>query len=65
MSSEGIRFCAKFAGIEMNNHIELEEELQPAGLPPSQVFGSGEILKVLVVCNNVNQFSQAFRVVVP
>ena len=51
--------------MEMNNHIELEDELQPMGLPLGQEFGGGEVLKVLVVCDNIDQFSWAFKVVAP
>ena len=48
-SSKGIRLSSKASGAEANDRVELGEELQPAGLPPSQEFGScnprgGEVL---------------------
>ena len=57
VSSEGIRFHAEFSRMEMNDHIELEEKLQPTGLPLGQEFGGRKILEVLVVYDNVNWFS--------
>jgi hypothetical protein len=64
-SSEGIRLCAKLSGVETNDHIELGEELQPAGLLPSQEFSSCKVLQVFVVGDHINRSSRAFEVVTP
>ena len=65
VSSEGIRFHAKSSRMEMDDHIELGEELQPAGLPAGQEFSGSKVLEVLVVSDNVNQSCGAFKVVSP
>jgi hypothetical protein len=54
-SSKGIRFSSKFSRMETDDHIELVEELQPMSLMAREEFGSCEILKVLMVCDNVNR----------
>jgi hypothetical protein len=64
-SSEGIRLHAKLSGAETNDHIELGEELRPAGLPPSQEFSSRKVLQVFVVGDHIDWSSGAFEVVTP
>jgi hypothetical protein len=59
-SSKGIRFSSKFSGMEMDDHIELVEEFQPTSLMVREEFGSCKILKVLMVCDNINRLGQAF-----
>ena len=54
LSSEGIRLSSKVFGVETNDKIELGEELQPAGLLPSQEFGGCKVLQVLMVSDNIN-----------
>ena len=53
-SSEGIRLSSEVSRVEANNKVELGEELQPAGLLPSQEFGGYKVLQVLVVHDNIN-----------
>ena len=64
-SSEGIRFRTKLSGVEMNDHVELGEELQPAGLSPGQELGSHKVLQVFVVGDHIDQSSGALEVVMP
>jgi hypothetical protein len=59
-SSKGIWFSSKFSRTEMDDHIELVEEFQPTSLMAREEFSSCEILKVLMVCDNVNRLRQAF-----
>ena len=54
VSSEGIRLSSKASRAEVNDKVELEEELQPAGLLPSQEFGGCEVFQVLVVSDDIN-----------
>ena len=65
VSSEGIRLSSKASGVETNDEVELGEELQPAGLPPSQELGGCKVLQVLVVGDDVNGNCGAFKIVVP
>jgi hypothetical protein len=65
VSSEDIRLHAKLSGAETNDHIELGEELQPAGLPPSQEFSSHKVLQVFVVGDHIDWSSGAIEVVTP
>ena len=65
VSSEGIRLSSEASRAEANDEVELGEELQPAGLLPSQEFGSCKVLQVLVVGDKVNQSCGAFKIVVP
>ena len=65
VSSEGIRLGSEVSRAEMNNKVKLGEELQPAGLPPSQEFGSCKVFQVLVVGDDVNWSCEAFKIVAP
>jgi len=53
-SSESIRFCAKTTRMEPDDKVELGEVLGPPHLPPGQYLGSRKILKILMICNNVD-----------
>ena len=64
-SSEGIRLSSEASGAEANDKVELGEELQPAGLLPSQELGGCKVLQVLVVSDDVNRNCGAFKIVVP
>ena len=63
--SEGIRLRAKSSRTEVDDHIELGEELRPAGLPAGQEFSVSKVLEVLVVGDNIDQSRGAFEVVSP
>jgi hypothetical protein len=54
-SSKGIQFSSKFSGTKTDDHIELVEEFRPMSLMAREKFGSRKILKVLMVCDNVNR----------
>ena len=59
-SSESIRFHAKMTRAEPDDKIELEKVLRPPRLPPGQYLGSRKILKVLMICNNVDGIGWTF-----
>ena len=60
LSSESIRFHAKMTRAEPDDKIELEKVLRPPHLPPGQYLGSRKILKVLMICNNVDGIGRTF-----
>jgi len=64
-SSESIWFCAKTSRVEPNDKIELGKVLGPPCLPPDQYLGSRKILKVLMICNNVDGIGRTFQIVSP
>ena len=64
-SSEGIRFRAELPGTEANDHIELGQKLQPAGLPPSQELGGSKVLQVFVISDHIDRRTRAFKIVSP
>ena len=45
----------------MDNKTELREEFQPVGL--GEEFGSGEVFKVVMVCDNIDRSWRSFEVV--
>ena len=65
LSSESIRFCAEMTRTEPNDKIELGKVLGPLCLPPGQYLGSRKILKVLMICNNVDGIGWTFQIVLP
>jgi len=64
-SSESIWFCAETTRVEPDDKIELGKVLGPPRLPPGQYLGSRKILKVLMICNNVDGVDQTFQIVLP
>ena len=64
-SSESIWFGAKMTWTESNDKIKLGEILGPPHLPSGQYLGSRKILKVLMICNNVDGIYWTFQVVSP
>ena len=54
LSSESIQFCAKTTRVEPDDKVELEEVLGPPCLSLGQYLGSQKILKVFMICNNVD-----------
>jgi len=64
-SSESIWFYAKTTRVEPDDKVELGEVLGPLHLPPGQYLGSRKILKVLMICNNVDGIGQIFQIVSP
>ena len=65
LSSENIQFSAEMTRVEPDDKIELEEVLGPPHLPPDQYLGSREILKVLMIHNNVDKIGWTFQIVSP
>jgi len=64
-SSESIQFCAETTRAEPDDKVELGKVLGPPRLPPGQHLGSRKILKVLMICNNVDGIGQTFQIVLP
>jgi len=65
LSSESIRFCAEMTRAEPDDKVELGEVLGLPCLPPDQYLGSRKILKVLIICDNINGIGQTFQIVLP
>ena len=55
LSSESIQFGAKTTRMEPDDKVKLREILGPLHLPLSQYLGSRKILKVFIICNNINR----------
>ena len=51
--------------MKTDHQIELGKKLRPMGLLTGQNFSSKEILKVLVIHDNINGSARAFQVVSP
>jgi len=64
-SSESIWFCAETTRAEPDDKIELGKVLGPPCLPLGQYLGSRKILKVFMICNNVDGIGQTFQIVLP
>ena len=64
-SSESVQFGAKMTRTEPDDKIELRKVLRPLHLPLGQHLGSRKILKVFMICNNVNGIGQTYQVVSP
>ena len=54
-SSESVQFGTKMTRVEPDDKVELEEVLEPPRLPLGQYLGSRKILKVLMICNNIDR----------
>ena len=61
--SKSIQFCAKMTMAEPDDKVELGKVLGLPYLPPGQYLGSRKILKVLMICNNVDEIGQTFQIV--
>ena len=55
LSSESIGFGVKTIKTESDDKIELREIFRPPHLPLGQHLGSGKVLKVFMICNNVDE----------
>jgi len=64
-SSESIQFGAKTTRTEPDDKVELREILGPPCLLLGQHLGSRKILKVFMICNNVNGIDWTLYVVLP
>ena len=65
LSSESIWFGAKTTRIEPDDKVELGEVLRPPCLSLDQYLGSRKILKIFMICNNVDGIGWTFQVVLP
>jgi len=65
LSSKSIWFCAEMTRAEPDDKVELGKVLGPLHLPLGQYLDSRKILKVLMICNNVNRIGQIFQIVLP
>jgi len=64
-SSKSIWFSAKMTRTEPDDKIELREILGLPYLPLGQYLGSGKILKILMIHNNIDRIGQTFQIVSP
>ena len=62
LSSESVQFGAEITRAEPDDKIELGEVLRPPCLPLGQYLGSRKILKVLIICNNIDGIGQTFQI---
>jgi len=65
LSSESIWFSAEMTRAEPDDKVELREVLGLLCLPPGQYLGSRKILKILMICNNVDGIDRTFQIVSP
>jgi len=54
LSSKSIWFGAKMTRTEPDNKVELREVFRPPHLFLGQYLGSGKVLKIFMIYNNVN-----------
>ena len=64
-SSESIQFCAEMTRMEPDDKVELGEVLGPPHLSPGQYLGSRKILKIFMICNNIDGIGRTFQIVLP
>ena len=64
-SSKSIRFRSKFPRMETYNKVEGGKEFRPTCLSTCEDFGSGKVLKVLVVGNNIDWCTGTLKIVLP
>jgi hypothetical protein len=62
VSSEGIRLGSEFTRMETDNEIELVEIVRPTGLSTGKHLRSSEILKIFVICDDVDRNRGTFEV---
>ena len=51
--------------METDDKVELGKVLGPTGLSTCKDFSGGEILQILVICNNVDRSTKAFKIMSP
>jgi len=59
-SSESIWFGTKMTRTEPDNKVELGEVLRLLHLPLGQNLGSRKVLKVFIICDNIDGIGQTF-----
>ena len=60
LSSGSVWFDAKMTRTELDDKVELRMVLGLLCLPPGQHIGSGKVLKVFMICNNIDGIDQTF-----
>ena len=65
LSSKSIRFYAETTRAEPDNKVELGEILRLPHLLSGQYLGSREILKVLMIHNNIDGIGKTFQIMLP
>ena len=65
LSSESIQFGAEITRMESDDKIKLRKVLRLPHLPLDQYLGSRKILKVCMICNNVDGIDWTFQIVLP
>ena len=65
LSSKSAQFDAKTTRMESDDKVELKKVLRPLCLPLGQYLGNRKILKIFMICNNVDRIGQTFQVVLP
>jgi len=65
LSSASIWFGTEITKVEPDDKVELEKVLRPPHLPLGQYLGSRKILKVFMICNNIDKIGQTFQIVLP
>ncbi len=64
-SSKSVRFAPELTGAKPDYHVEVAEVFGPPDLTPGENLGRSEVLKVLVVRDNVDRKGAALEVVTP
>ena len=54
-SSKNVQFGTEITRTEPNDKVKLRKVLRPPCLSLGQYLGSREILKIFMICNNVNR----------
>jgi len=65
LSSESVQFGAETTRVEPDDKVELGEVLGPLYLLLGQYLGSRKILKLLIICNNVDGIGWTFQIMLP
>ena len=58
LSSKSIQFSTEITRTEPNDKVELRKVLRLLCLSPGQHLGSRKILKLFIICDNVNRIGQ-------
>ena len=65
MSSQRVRLSTQTTRMEADDKVKLREEFRPTSLSMSKDLGSGEVLQVLVVGDNIDWKGGTLKVVSP
>ena len=65
LSSKSIQFSVKISKIELDKKVELQDVLGLMYLSVGQYLSSRKVLKIFIICNNVNKKEQILKIVVP